>query len=136
VASEQINEVNSDFCVFERGADGITRCTISAHEHERVTTAPVFKEPELPPITNIRRYRYRPGDKIVVRIQRRLSSEMADYVQKVVASRLDLPSMNDVLILDEGNDVKVLRNTAVQKPHCRTHLEFRSDCEECERDNL
>jgi hypothetical protein len=110
--SNMVNErTKNDECVFQKGEDGITRCIISAHEHERVMTTPVFKEPELPPITNIRRYRYRPGDKIIVRLQRRLSQDMVNYVQKVVANRLGLPNLGDVLVLDEGNDIRILRNT-------------------------
>jgi hypothetical protein len=103
--------VKRDPCVFQRGDDGITRCIIQAHEHECVVTTPVFKEPELPPITNIRRYRYRPGDKIVVRLQQRLSLEEGDFIQRLVAERLGIPSLSHILVIDNRGDIKVLRNT-------------------------
>lgn len=66
----------------------------------------------MPPITNIRRYRYRPGDRIIARINHRLDQSMAVYVQRMIAERLGIPNIGDVLVLDAGGDIKVMRNTA------------------------
>lgn len=68
--------------------------------------------PPLPAVTNIRRYRYRPGDRIVVRVNYRLGDYEGDRVQEIVAMRLGIPDPRDVLVLDSGSDIKVLRNTA------------------------
>lgn len=65
----------------------------------------------MPPITNIRRYRYRPGDRIIVRINQRLSQYDGNRVRQIIADALSIPNAEYVLILDGGADVKVLRNT-------------------------
>ena len=92
--------------------DGAQAMQQPTHKHKQEDMNPKFQPPELPPITNIRRYRYRPGDKIVVRINMRLSQDEAQHVKGVVANTLVLPSLDDVLVIDAGGDIKVLRNTS------------------------
>lgn len=64
-----------------------------------------------PQITNIRRYRYRAGDRIIVRTRKRLNMDEGRHAQEVVAYTLGIPSIGDVLVLDGGDDIKVMRNT-------------------------
>lgn len=74
---------------------------------------------DLPPITNIRRYRYRPGDRIIVRINQRLSEDEARHAQETVADVLGIPRISEVLVLDSGADIKVLRNTSDPEDRAR-----------------
>lgn len=65
----------------------------------------------IPPIVSIRRYRYRPGDRLIVRINQRVDMAQADWIQRMVAERMGIPNVGDVLVLDNGSDIKVMRNT-------------------------
>lgn len=63
-----------------------------------------------PKVTSIRRYRYRAGDRIIVRINQRISMDEMRRALDIVSESLGVPR-NCVLILDHGDDVKILRNT-------------------------
>ena len=64
---------------------------------------------ELPPVTSIRRYRYREGDHLVVRINERITDATGDYVRTIVSMTLGVPR-DCILILSQGSDLKVVRN--------------------------
>lgn len=58
-------------------------------------------------ITDVQRLSLQPGDRLIVKIQRRIRPQDAEFIKSRVRAVLELPDDVPILILDEGMTVSV-----------------------------
>jgi len=64
--------------------------------------------PDLPEITEVQRLTLKPGDRLVVRTDEKLSDQTADRLRERLHAWLGLPDDVRVLILDRGVSIEVV----------------------------
>jgi len=62
----------------------------------------------LPEVQNIRRYRYRSGDRIIIRILENTDQITGESIIDLVSATLGVPSEH-ILLFKRGSDIKVMR---------------------------
>ncbi len=78
--------------------------------------------PALPEISEVQRLTLKPGDRIIVRTPQRLDMNTADYVERSVRARLQLPDDVPVLLLPDGMSLDVV-NAALPRIDCEQEPE-------------
>jgi hypothetical protein len=63
---------------------------------------------QLPEITEVQRLTVKPGDRLIIRTDAKLSAQTAEYLLERVRHRLDLPDGVRVVVLDSGMSMEVV----------------------------